>query len=197
MKKQPVYFSIILIGILFATSCCPDKKYYRIKEKDKLTFKEGEMFVYKSNYNNYDTLSIYKIKSEMHYRESSEGFCSTDWYKENIEYYFDGLKTDSCLILKLIYNDLDDCLFFTMDFYPVVSQGIHINMGYSGKYLGNYYLNDSVYFNTKYETFNIVDSIKPYKYYFNKTYGFLSYEYHTGEKFYLLKYKLSDKNKTK
>lgn len=187
MKKQSIFFSIILIGILFATSCCPDEKYYYVKDKDKLRFKKNDTFIYKSNFNNYDTLYINEIKSEVTYRASSEGFCGTKWYKEKIEYRFqnsnNSFQKDSLPVLKLDLPDFSDGLIFSAFFYKSPPAN------YWGENLNPYFSGDSIYYNVRFYVYyaDLPDTVA-YKYFFNKKYGFLSYEYKTGEKYNLIKY---------
>jgi len=185
MKKQLLYYSIILIGILFATSCCPDKKYYTIKDKEKLKFKQGDRFIYKSNLNNYDTLTLEEIIDESNFYESSEGFCATDFYIEEIYYYLNNKNNPYEKTIRpylyLRYDMNNKEVYFTCYFNKPDTIKSHIFE------VGDYYLGDKLYYNTFYAIcYGNFDNQYVKKYVFNKETSIIFYEYPDGEQFSLL-----------
>jgi len=193
MIRNTIYIITILILSFLATSCCP-KKTIKIEDEDKLQVYEKDMFVYKSNLGNYDTLYIKEIRDRFPFRDNSEALCPRDIYKEQLEYYYDNytepFSEDSLLYLKLIYDRFSDDLFFTVDIFPTPSSITNEErFGNGGLFIGSCFIGDSIYEDVQYPTFSIISSKDgPYKFFINKKYGFLSYEYRTDEKYVLYKY---------
>jgi len=180
-------FIFLFVIIIFISSCCREGKTFRIKNKDKLRFNENDTFIYKSNYNNFDTLFIDEIKEGKNDQYIHEGLCAgKTFYQEKIFYYYQSypvaFKEEERPFL-LITNNSEVITFST--YFPK-------NEFESKKYLnyiGKYYIGDSIYSDVEY--FLVVDKINNellFKYYYNKEYGFLSYEFQDGEKFGLYKY---------
>lgn len=193
MIKGAIYIITILTLSFFATSCCP-RKTVEIEEEDKLQIKENDMFVYKSNLGNYDTLFIREIRDRFPFRDNSEDFCPRNVYKEQLEYYYDNytdpFPEDSLLYLKLIYQWYNNDLYLTVNVLPSPDPVTNKEgLGWIGATLGVYFIGDSIYEDVQYPILPIRTSKdEPYKFFINKEYGFLSYEYRTGEKYELYKY---------
>jgi len=189
MKKGVFYILILFTIARFSTSCCPSEKYYRINDKDKLTFKEGDMFVYKSNLGNYDTLIVERITDTLKYQANSEGFCDTKLYGEEIHYFLNNLNNpfekDKRPYFKIEYISYEDEIHF--QFFSCIpydpDRKAHLF------YPGIYYLEDSIYYNVNYyNCYNCTDNKYCNRYAYNRTYGIIFFAYPDGEEFSLLKY---------
>ena len=180
MKKSIIFFITIALLSFFATSCC-EKKTIKVKDKDKLRFNENDMFIYKSNLGNYDTLFFKEIKSEfLDAGTSGEYFCpERKVYVELVYYYYDN------------YTDPfpDDSLLY-LELYPN-QQSIYL---YAPNPLGEkpldiYFIGDSIYEDVEFARKPLKTSVNgAYMFFYNKKYGLLSYKFRTGEEYALQKY---------
>ena len=161
----------------------PDGTY---KLNDRITVK-STVVVYKSNFDNYDTLYIYEITDEFLYHNDSEGLCRNERYKEQIKYIFQDFhkpfEDEKRPFLELTYDPDNNTVNFWSSFYRETITGYKLH------HIGKYYLNDSIYNDVKeIVSYDSISNSIVYKYFYNKKYGFLSYVCKTDEKYYLLNY---------
>ncbi len=187
MIKNTIYILTIFILVFFATSCCPSKTI-KIEDKDKLQIYENDIFVYKSNLGNYDTLFIEEVVDEAPLRDRSEQLCNRKIYKQQFKYFFNNyteqFPEDSLLYLTLIYSKYEDTLNYRLGYSGKNPYTGVFSVGSGGSFINTYYLGDSIYTDVR----NIYAGSNPKKFFINSKYGILSYEYSTKEIFALYKY---------
>lgn len=193
MKKNTIYIIGILSLSFFISSCCPSKTI-EIKEEDKLQINENDMFIYKSNLGNYDTLYIDEVIETVPLRDRSEqALCNRKIYKQQLKYNYQNYTVpfpeDSLLYLTLIYSQYYNTLNFRLAYLGISPYTGVEHVGSGGYYINTYYLGDSIYTDVRYITiYKNNTNDKPYKFFINPKYGILSYEYRTSEKYALIKY---------
>ena len=189
--KKILLFGMFVSTLFFIHGCCRNGKTFPVKNKNRLRFNENDTFIYKSNYNNYDTLYISAVEEGKNDQYIHEGLCAgKTFYQQKVTWYYQSypvpFSEDDRPYLMLTNNS--DVITFRSSFY----RNEFKNSGGYGffDYIGDYFAGDSVYSDAEYLL--LVDTANReliFKYFFNKEYGFLSYEFQDGEKFDLFQYK--------
>jgi len=180
MKK---YFLILISLISLIYGCCQDDITYNIPQRRLLKFDKNDLFVYKSNLLNYDTLRVTKSKDTIIFVKTHKTLnCSyTELYKK-LDVY-----------LSLVTNGKADTINYDARFtqvpFPEYNLTVKTWYGYVGtsrlyrRFLGRYTIDDKMYYNVT--LCEDSTTTEPSKLYYNDENGVISYTTSTGEVFNL------------